>query len=246
MNAAQRRQINDLITDSLGNTLTYTEDSNGQILTLSVNGVEVTYSYGTNNQLASVTRMAGGQSAQRLYHYEDVRNPALLTGITNELGERSDSWTYDADDRLISSERAGGADTIDIAYNGDGSTSVTNPLGKVARYSFQEIKGVRHVSAIDGEPSANCPSSNASFTYDANGLVTSKTDNKGFTTTYDYNERGLEISRTEASGTPQARTITTAWHAEFFMPMTITGPDRVIQYTYDSNGRETGRSVLQR
>ncbi|MFI7868824.1 RHS repeat protein, partial [Ectopseudomonas khazarica] len=146
----------------------------------------------------------------------------------------------------ISSEHADGADKVTVAYNSDGTVSVTNELGKVAKYSFQTILGVKRITAIDGEPSPNCPNSNSTFTYDDRGLLKTKTDNKGNVTTYDYNERGLEISRTEASGTPQARTITTTWHADLFLPVTITEPDRITQYTYDALGRQTSQSVTQR
>ncbi|SIQ07957.1 RHS repeat domain-containing protein, partial [Aquipseudomonas alcaligenes] len=93
-----------------------------------------------------------------------------------------------------------------MAYNADDTVSVTNELGKVTKYSFQTIEGVRRITSIQGEPSANCPNSNSTFTYDSNGLLKTKTDNKGVLTTYTYNARGLEISRTEASGTAQART----------------------------------------
>ncbi len=83
------------------------------------------------------------------------------------------------------------------------------------------IQGIKRIVAIEGEPSPNCPSSNSTFTYDERGLLSSKRDNNGNLTTYQYNVRGLETSRTEAAGTAQARTIrgyssagrALAWHA---------------------------------
>ncbi|WP_239987681.1 hypothetical protein [Pseudomonas syringae] len=44
---------------------------------------------------------------------------------------------------------------------------------------------------------------------------------KGPVTTYDYNERDLEISRTEASGTTLARTTTTEWGPDRFLPIRV-------------------------
>ena len=184
-----------------------------------------------------------GQTTQRQYHYEVSGNPDLLTGITDERGIRYATWAYDDQGRAISSEHADGADKVTVAYNSDGTVSVTNELGKVAKYSFQTILGVKRITAIDGEPSPNCPNSNSTFTYDDRGLLKTKTDNKGNVTTYNHNERGLETSRTEASGTPQARTITTDWHADWFLPVTITEPDRITQYTYDAQGRQTSQSI---
>ncbi|MWK60060.1 RHS repeat protein [Pseudomonas otitidis] len=180
------------------------------------------------------------------YHYEDSRNPNLLTGITDERGIRYATWTYDDQGRAISSEHAGGAEKVTVAYNADGSSTVTNALGKRTTYRFQTIQGIRRITAIEGEPSANCPNSNATFTYDDRGLVKTRTDNKGNVTTFDYNERGLEVSRTEAYGTPQARTVITEWHPTLFLPVTITEPDRTTRYSYDVQGRLTGQAATQR
>src|SRR5262249_51253754 len=68
-------------------------------------------------------------------------------------------------------------------------------------------------------------------TYDANGNIASMTDRNFFnpvTTTYVYDQaRNLEISRTEASNKPTARTITATWHPNYRLPATITEPSGV-------------------
>lgn len=234
------------VTDNFGNSLTFTEDTDHQPLTLTAPGVQITYGYNANKRLTSVSRVMGGQTTQRQFHYEDPRNNSWLTGITDERGVRYATWSYDDHGRAISSEHAGGADKVTVAYNADGTVSVTNELGRVAKYSFQYITGVNRISSIHGEPSANCPNSNSSFTYDERGLLKTKTDNKGHLATYDYNVRGLEISRTEAAGTPQARTITTDWHPTLFLPTVVTEPRRVTTYHYDDQGRQLGRTVGER
>lgn len=234
------------VTDNFGNSISFEESADRQPRTLTAPGIQVAYSYNANNRLISVSRTVDGQTTERRMHYEDSRNNTLLTGITDERGVRYATWRYDAQGRAVSSEHAGGAEKVGVAYNSDGTVSVTNELGKVAKYRFQAIEGVKRISAIEGQPSANCPNSNSSFTYDERGLLKTKTDNKGNLTTFDYNERGLEVSRTEASGTPQARTITTTWHPEWFLPTTITEPDRITQYTYDAQGRQTSQSITQR
>jgi YD repeat-containing protein len=234
------------VTDNLGNSLTFTEDADKQPLTLNAPSVQITYGYNTNKRLTSVSKVMGGQTTQRQFHYEDPRNNSWLTGITDERGVRYATWSYDDKGRAISSEHADGADKVTVAYNADGTVSVTNELGKVAKYSFQYIKGVRRITSIQGEPSANCPNSNSSFTYDSNGLLKTKTDNKGILTTYTYNTRGLEVSRTEASGTPQARTITTDWHPTLFLPTVVTEPKRITTYHYDNRGRLLRRTIEER
>src|SRR5690606_26020131 len=155
--------------------------------------------------------------AQRIYHYEDSRFPTYLTGITDERGVRYATWTYDDQGRAISSEHAGGTDKTLLAFNADGSTTVTNPLGKQTTYHFDDIAGARRVTQVEGHATTSCEGANQNYTYTPEGWLASKTDWKGNTTTYSYNTFGQEISRTEASGTPEARTITTEWHPDFYV-----------------------------
>jgi len=81
------------------------------------------------------------------------------------------------------------------------------------------------------------------FSYDANGFLASHTDKNGVTTTYINNARGLQESRTEAAGTPAARTITTQWHAQYSLPLSITEPGKVTAYTYNPQGQMLTRTV---
>ena len=142
-----------------------------------------------------------------------------------EAGCRGGEHTIPEDQgHVISSEHASGAERILMSYHTDGSSTVANAGGKRTTYRFQTIQGVRRITAIEGEPSANCPNSNSSFTYD---------------------DRGLEVSRTEAYGTPQARTVTTEWHSTLFLPATVTEPDRVTSYSYDAQGRLIGQATTQ-
>lgn len=125
-----------------------------------------------------MTRNAGGQSLQRIFHYEDSLNPRKLTGITDERGVRYATWAYDLQGRALSSEHAGGAEKVHITYNANGTSTVTNALGKKATYSFAVSQGVKHISAINGIISANCAASNSTFTYDTKGLLRTKKDSK--------------------------------------------------------------------
>jgi len=236
------------VTDQLGHRLNFTEDAQHQPLSLTANGLQITYSYNATQRLTQLTRTRtrDGQTEQRQFHYEDPRNTALLTGITDERGVRFATWAYDDKGRAISSEHAGGVERGTVAYNADGSSSVTNELGKTTVYRFVSIGGIKRVSAVEGEASANCPNSNSTFSYDERGLLKTKTDNKGNVTAYGYNTRGLEASRTEASGTAQARTITTEWHPTLSLPLTVTEPSRLTTYTYDTQGRQLSQSVTPR
>jgi RHS repeat-associated protein len=53
----------------------------------------------------------------------------------------------------------------------------------------------------------------------------------------------VRLSRTEAAGTPDARTIATTWHASLNLPVTVTEPTRTSTNTYDSSGNLLTRTV---
>ncbi|PZE10023.1 RHS repeat protein [Pseudomonas sp. 57B-090624] len=216
---------------------------NTALLSAKLGDIKIDLTYNAHGKLS---RLNYSNGETRNYFYDDPRNPNLLTGITDERGIRYATWAYDDQGRAISSEHAGGAERTLVSYNADGSSTVTNALGKRTTYRFQTIQGIRRITAIEGEPSANCPNSNSTFTYDDRGLVKTRTDNKGNVTTFDYNDRGLEVSRTEAYGTPQARTVTTTWHPTLFLPASVTEPDRITTYSYDDQGRPLSQSVSPR
>jgi YD repeat-containing protein len=176
------------------------------------------------------------------YHYEDTNFRAALTGVTDEKGVRFASWTYDAQGRATSSQHAGGAELTAIAYDDVANTrTVTNPLGKQAIYSLETFQDQLRIKQIAGQPSANCVAADTGFLYDANGYIAQETDGKGNIKKYTRNAKGQELSRTEAFGTGQARTITTSWHAVFHLPVQIVAPGLSTTFSYDSFGLLTSR-----
>ncbi len=52
----------------------------------------------------------------------------------------------------------------------------------------------------------------------------------------------MELSRTEADGTPEARTVTTEWHPDFRLPMRISEADKITEFSYDAQGRLLSRT----
>jgi len=180
--------------------------------------------------------------------------PNQLTGITDENGVRYASWSYDCQGRAISSEHAGGIEKVTLAYgapdaNGVSSTTVThilgdavNPQTTVRSYKYQTILGVAKNLSIN-QPCAECGDTKTR-TYDVNGNITSRTDWNNNQTTYTYDlTRNLETSRTEAAGTSQARTITTAWHPTYRLPLKIAEPNRRTTFTHDANGNVLTKTV---
>ncbi|HTF97654.1 MAG TPA: DUF6531 domain-containing protein [Cellvibrio sp.] len=228
------------VKDSTNRELVFAYTGN-QISSVAVDGNKTTsYTYNAAGLISQVTRP---DTTTRVYHYEDSRFPTYLTGITDERNKRYATWTYDAQGRAISSEHAGGADKTLLSFNADGSTTVTNSLNKQTIYRFEEIAGARRVVKVEGQPTASCAAANRDYTYTSEGWVASKTDWKGIKTTYQYNSLGQETSRTEAFGTPDARTITTEWHSTHYLKTKVTEPGKETTFSYDTNGRLVSQST---
>lgn len=221
----------DTVTGPFGHKLKYAYNTSGFVSQITLpDGKLLKYGYDGNNNLATVTRPDG---KVRTYLYEDATHPHALTGIVDEKDVRFATFAYDAQGRGISSEHAGGAERTTVAYH-DGIATVTDPNGATHDYQFTTQYGVVKVTGVSGTPSQAAGAKAAS--YDANGFAASMTDNNGNVTTYSHDARGLELSRTEAFGTPEARTITTTWHSTYRLPKTITEPGRVTTYDYYDNG----------
>src|SRR5690606_10002099 len=103
-------------------------------------------------------------------------------------------------------------------------------------YAFSHSVGVVRNTGLSQPCNSGCGANSAATTYDSSGRVASRTDFKGVITTYSYDSRNLEVSRTEAYGTAKARTVTTTWHSTFRLPMSIVEPNRTTSFTYDGNG----------
>lgn len=125
-----------------------------------------------------------------------------------------------------------------FAYNADGTTTVTDAAGAERTYHFAVIQGDLKVTQIDGDRCTTCANGGIqAYTYDSNGFVASQTDWNGQVTTFTRDAQGRELSRIEAAGTPEARTVTTTWDTTLNKPLVVTEPERITAYTYDANGR---------
>ncbi|RBH52399.1 RHS repeat protein [Pseudomonas sp. MWU13-2860] len=234
-----------VVTNGDGLQVTMTEDDWHQLKTLVTPNATFVYTLNLG-RVEQVQKTASGVLSTRQYLYKDdeyFRN--LLVGVIDERGVLFASWTYEdnGNRKTLTAEHAGGAEKTTFAY-ADNSTTVTNELGKQLVFQFQTIHGAKRITAIQGQPSPNCPASNSSYTYNDNGQVLTKTDAMGYITTYTYNDRGLEISRTEASGTSLARTTTTEWGPTRFLRTKVVDPIRTTVYTYDVQGRPLSQQVM--
>jgi RHS repeat-associated protein len=235
------------VSDAFGHTLqfSYLIDATDTQRLASVtdpSGSTIQYAYSSSGNLTSVTYQ---DSKTRAYTYGSNYSVMLLS-ITDESAVVYRSWTYSSFGLYTAtSQRAGGVGAYTYSYSlggASGSATVVDPLGQSRTYDQQLVFGSYHPTSSSGV----CPGcgEDKSRVYDADGNITSRTDFNNNTTTYVYNATtNLETSRTEGYGTPQARTITTQWDANWSQPDLITEPNRTTAYTYDSMGNVLTKTI---
>jgi YD repeat-containing protein len=240
--------------DQFGKRLTFGYDTYSRIVKMTdPAGGAYLYSYGPMSGVSNLLSVTYPDGHQRAYAYNEPANtsgtnkPNALTGITDENGFRFASYKYNDVGRAIESVHHTGTGDVQryqLTYTVSAAqTSVTDPLGTVRNYGFQNVLGVIKNNAVD-LPEPSVPGANVA--YDLQGNISSRTDWNGNRTNYTYDlARNLETSRTEgltSSGgtTPQTRTITTEWHATFRLPARIAEPLRVTTNVYDADGTQCG------
>ncbi len=220
--------------DGFGNTLLYSYNHNEMLTSIETPTGTIHYTYDWFGKLDTVTYPEG---VSKKYHYENTQYRNLLTGITDENGNRYATWAYDNQGRAILSEHAGGAERVEFAYNDDGSTTVTDANGAQRTYHFVIARNTLKVSHITGDQCKTCPNGHIqAYTYDSSGFIATETDWEGHMTHYTRDPQGRELTRVEAYGTPEARTISTLWNTALNKPAQITYPDRKEIYTYNEQG----------
>lgn len=161
-------------------------------------------------QLASLT-LPGSPATTITYQYQAppaANAPVLMTAVDYNGAPYFDV-TYDADDRATGEHNADGSEAYSIGYTVDGSSmtaAVTNPLGHTTTKQFQEVAGEYMLTSLSEDAVATCGATTRSYGYDGNGFLTQQVDDDGHEATYSYAASGLLMSKTEAAGTPDART----------------------------------------
>jgi len=217
----------------------------GTSLHYSYDPPEAAPSTGVARRLVKVERLSPANVVVETtrYHYEDADFPSRLTGITDNRGIRFSTYAYDRLGRATSSEHAGGAERVSVAYAMAGTRlvrNVTNAAGKVTVYGFAKgaASGQYFLTTVDGQASANCAASQASVTYQ-NNVVSTETDAEGRVTAYVRDALGRPLSVIRGAGTPGAETIAYTWEAEWSAPTRIVRPGLTIDITRNAGGQVT-------
>jgi RHS repeat-associated protein len=163
--AAATKYLPTSTTDSAGNKSLYTYNGAGnQLTTTDATAAQAALTYNPDGTVATATAPSSGSNATK-YTYNGI---GQLTGITPVTGSSlgAQSFTYDIWARPATAT-TGDGDTITYAYDA---------MGRVTREAYS-----------DGTPAV-------SYVYDADGLMTSRTDGTG-TTTWVYDDLGRLASR---------------------------------------------------
>ncbi|MDJ0657715.1 MAG: hypothetical protein QNJ40_26380, partial [Xanthomonadales bacterium] len=235
-------------TDITGRSLSFEYDGNALIDKMTDPNGQV-YLY-TNNGFGLLTSVEYPDGTVRAYSYGAPGVSRALVGITDEKGNLYATYTYDGFGRIRSSENAGGVNRKDYTYQGSGygvrsSTTmiVTDELGQQRTYRSRKKAGVLRLTSVSN-PCSSCGAGGAeTIGYDSNGNVNKRVDFNGNETRYTHDSgRNLEISRTEAYGSPESRTITTTWHNGFRKPTLITEAGKTTAFTYNARGQALTRT----
>lgn len=242
------------VTDPEGRQLVFAYDGNLLSSVTDPAGHVIRYTHADEN-LTGVTYASGeAAEATRTYHYNETAQTAgilqahLLTGITDESGQRYASWGYDERRRGVLSVHgdytSGTADRTTLVFNSDGTSTITDSLGQTRRYGFDVKYRVARFAALDAS-CQSCANTTHARTYDANGMPDVSTDFAGTTTDQDFNARLLETQRIEAANDTQGRkrTIQTDWHPSLRLPTqrrTLDAAGTLVaqtDWTYNARGQ---------
>lgn len=195
------------ITDPAGRNWTYSYDAKGDmILVTDPMGETVDYSYETEcHDLLTITSPNGGVHT---FTYND--DYAVIT-VTDPMGSQKYGFNY--------------------AWTGSGTTNVTDALGNVTTYTYDELDRVTAVTdALGGT---------LNRTWNDRFRLVDRTDANGNTTTFIYDERGNIIQKTD----PMGNTTVTAWDLIFNKRISVQDANsNTTVFTRDQNGNLIGKT----
>lgn len=130
------------------------------------------------------------------------------------------------------------------------TVDLVDASGKVTRAVIDSSLGYPKLAGLSQPAGSGCAASNNATSFDAKGNITSQDNFQGERTCYAYDGQNREVTRVEGlantvtcagvittgSSLPSgARMITTTWHPDWKLPVTVTEPGSVSTTVY--NGR---------
>jgi len=166
------------------------------------NGIVMNRTYDTvNSWLSAATGGVGGGSSLSNQSYLEDKNGNIIQRQDNNLG-LTESFAYDADNRLTCTALASTCTTPTLAYDGGiaGPGSITSQTG-VGTYTYPAA-GQPQPHAVTSLTGTFNGITNPSFSYDANGNMTSRA---GSTVNWFSNNYPATISASDATGSEEVQ-----------------------------------------
>lgn len=243
----------DRVMNPFGRTLRFRYDSLGRISRIidPANG-EISYRY---DKLSRLVKVVWQDKNQRTYHYEDLVFPDLLTGISDELGVRAETYRYDTSRRVIETSLHEGNDLIRLAYTtdlfgGPQTEVIEYTVGRstTRTYNFSKIAGAISWSPKSVSAPCNlCGSTAATSLYTSEGWLFKSTGYDDSVIFFKYDTSGRPIEKAtfpssfkySDSRPPLGDAIyvtSIRWHPVWNLPEAVSEPRSIFSYTYDDRG----------
>lgn len=227
------------VTDPVGRQLKFTYNAAGAVESME-DPAASSYQY-HYDALGNLVRVINPELSFVDYRYEDARFPHALTGLIDENQSRFGTWKYSETGRAISSEHGDGLEKVTLTGAGN-ALWATDADGSTRTYYV----GYLNRMAVAGDIYRNCGAGCDGYRevrYDGNNNVVHERDYHGVKTTYAFDlSRNLQTRRIDADGTSRARITTTVWHPSFRLPIKISQPGKLTQFSYFANGTLQSRS----
>ncbi|WP_449757888.1 hypothetical protein [Dyella humi] len=242
------------VTDPRGRILSVAYNSSSKLATVTEpDGGVLAYGYDASGNLTSVT-YPDKSSRQYVYNESSLTNgaslPNALTGDIDETNTRFTSIGYSTQGQAIMSALPSSIDKTQVAYNTDGTASISYATGVQTTLSFVTLNGLVRPSTASTQCGVQCGQSNASGTYDANSYPASATDWNGNVTKTTYDANGLLDQRIDASGSTSQRTTNLTWNTTLRVPLTrvVLGGSgstvSITQWLYNNIGQPLARCEI--
>jgi RHS repeat-associated protein len=178
------------------------------------------------------------------YHYEDLNDPKLLTGVSVD-GVRESMVSYYPDKKVQRSGTANGEEFENFVYsNSPAITSVSDERGQTTHYNFLIRGDYRLLTSVSRDASSSCMATAAEQEYDTFGNIIKSIDFNGNVTLSAYEDSGLLSTETTAAGTEAEQKVVNTWQGLFLQSTTkydaANHPYYKVEYQRAAPGWETG------
>ncbi len=224
--------------DDAGRPVTITRgyalaDNEGNVLQVLPNpSVEtLTYMKGTSEP---VRRVLDGKVTEYEYDYKKNRVVATRTFATSTqtLGTKT---VYSTREQVFVETDVDGHRTFSAYRNTD--RELVRTVSELKPGACGSLANEDAVLALTRDLSTNPGYAITDYVKDENGRITGITDPRGIRTTIAYDAKGNEISRTEAVGLPEQRTITRTYDGANHLLSLTDGLNRTTNWAYFPSGR---------